>query len=380
MLDMGLRYCCFYHPFDKPGFQGQKNLSVHIDRVLSERFSGQYQTVSSPEFSGFPTIQGILKTLHSLLWWRVVNLFRRHGPDNACNVTVVDMIHSVVVLGRQNSGDHLVLIGHDSYSLRAWRQLMQTGAGLAFVRTAVAWMCWRYAEFLARCLFDFQFFVSPVDRRVAGHPSRSGVLPIPLSEHIREAAGQRRSPSGHRRQKLLVPVAVINPTQNSFDLAAVKTIRRVCPPDTEITLWGAGAEALRPGLEAVENLHFVTWVEDYTGFLSQFDAVIYPRIVGSGFHTKLAEVLALGIPSLSVDWIGEALTSAGYGGLSTFSGPGDFETAVRRFCEHAPSPASTATVSLPHSTDATHALQPLVERCDELLTSVSDTGNRDQDK
>lgn len=380
MVEMGLRYCCFYHPFDKPGFQGQKNLSVHIDRVLSDSFSGQYQTVSSPEFSGFPSIQSILKTLHSLLWWRVVDKLRRHDTDNAHNVTVVDMIHSVVVLGRQNSGDRLVLLGHDSYSLRAWRQLMQTGAGVAFVRTAAAWLCWRYAEFLARCLFDFQFFVSPVDRRVAGHPHRSSILPIPLSEQFREAAGRRRSSSGRRRQKLLVPVAVINPTQNSFDIAAVKTIRLVCPPETEITLWGGGAETLRPGLEAVENLEFVTWVEDYTGFLGQFDAVIYPRIVGSGFHTKLAEVLALGIPSLSVDWIAEALTSVGYGGLSTFSGPDDFETAVRGFCGHGPSPAPTAAVRLPQSADAKHALQPLVERCDELLTSVSDTGNRDQDK
>jgi hypothetical protein len=378
MVEMGLCYCCFYHPFDKPGFQGQKNLSVHIDRVLSDSFSGQYQTISSPESSGFPSIYSIVKTLHNLLWWRVTDLFGSHRTDSPHNVTVVDMIHSVVALGRQNSGDRLVLIGHDSYSLRAWRQLMQTSAGTAFVRTAAAWLCWCYAEFLARCVFDFQFFVSPVDCRVAGHPHRSGVLPIPLSEHVRKAAGQRRPSSGHRRRRCLVPVAVINPTQNSFDTAAVKTITRVLPPETEITLWGAGAETLRPGLEAIENLKFVTWVEDYTGFLGQFDAVIYPRIVGSGFHTKLAEVLALGIPSLSVDWIAEALTSAGYGGLSTFSGPGDFETAVREFCGHGPSPAPTATVSLPQSADAKHALQPLVESCDELLTSVSDIGNRDQ--
>jgi hypothetical protein len=378
MVEMGLRYCCFYHPFDKPGFQGQKNLSVHIDQELSDSFSGQYQTVSSPDFSGFPSLQSILRMLHSQLWWRVVDQWRPHDTDRACNVTVVDMIHSVVALGRQNSGDRLVLIGHDSYSLRAWRQLMRTGAGLAFVRSAAAWLGWRYTEFLARRLFDFQFFVSPVDRRVAGHPRRSGILPIPLSQQIREAAGQRRPSSDHCRQKLLVPVAVINPTQNSFDMAAVKTIRLVCPPETEITLWGGGAETLRPELQGVENLRFVTWVEDYVGFLEQFDAVIYPRIVGSGFHTKLAEVLALGIPSLSVDWIAEALNSAGYGGLSTFTGPGDFETAVREFCGHGQNTAPTAMASLPRSADAKHALQPLVERCDELLTSVSDTGNRDQ--
>lgn len=377
---MGLRYCCFYHPFEKAGFQGQKNLSVHIDNVLSDNFSENYQTDPTPDFSEFPSIQNILKALHRLLWWRSLDFFRRHDKDSAHNVTVVDMIHSVVVLGRQNSGDRLVLIGHDSYSLRGWRQLMQTGAGFAFVRTAMAWLCWRYAEFLARRLFDFQFFVSPVDRRIAGHTQRSGVLPIPLSEHIRNASIERRSSSGHRRQKLLVPVAVINPTQNSFDMTAVKTIRRVCPPDTEITLWGGGAETLRPELGAVENLQFVTWVEDYTGFLRQFDAVIYPRIVGSGFHTKLAEVLALGIPSLSVDWIAEALTSAGYGGLSTFTGPDDFESAVRGFCEQGSDPISTAPVGLPESADAIHALQPLVERCHVLLTLAPGTGIRDLQK
>ena len=374
---MSLCYCCFYHPFDKPGFQGQKNLSVHVDRVLSDSFAKQYQSVSSREFSGFPSIYGIVKTLHKVLWWRVLDIFRSRGADAPHNVTVVDMIHSVVVLGRQNSGDRLVLIGHDSYSLRGRRQLMQTGAGTAFVRTAAAWVCWCYAEFLARRVFDFQFFVSPVDCRVAGHPHRSGVLPIPLSEHIRKAAG-RRLPSSGRRRKLLIPVAVVNPAQNSFDAAAVRTIVRVCPPETEITLWGAGAEILKSEFDAVEDLQFVTWVEDYTGFLGQFDAVIYPRIVGSGFHTKLAEVLALGVPTLSVDWIAEALTSAGYSGLSTFTGSGDFETAVQEFFTHGQSTAATTASSLPQSADAKHALQPLVDCCDELLASVSDTGNRDQ--
>ncbi len=377
MAEMGLCYCCFYHPFDRSGFQGQKNLSVHVDQVLSDSFAGQYQTVSSPEFSGFPSIYGIVKTLHKLLWWRVLDFSRSRGADSPRNVTVVDMIHSVVVLDRQNSGDRLVLIGHDSYSLRGRRQLMQTGAGMAFARTAAAWLCWCYAEFLARRVFDFQFFVSPVDCRIAGHPNRSGVLPIPLTEHIRKAAGQRR-PSPDKRRKLLIPVAVVNPAQNRFDAEAVNIIRRICPPETEITLWGAGAETLRAEFDAVENLQFATWVEDYTGFLGQFDAVIYPRIVGSGFHTKLAEVLALGIPTLSVDWIAEALTSAGYSGLSTFTGSGDFETAVQEFFTHGQSTAATTASSLPQSADAKHALQPLVDCCDELLASVSDTGNRDQ--
>jgi len=136
MVEMGLRYCCFYHPFDKPGFQGQKNLSVHIEQVLSDSFSGQYKTVSSPESSDFPSIFNIVKSLHKVLWWRVLDLFGSHGTDAPHNVTVVDMIHSVVGLGRQNSGDRLVLIGHDSYSIRWLPQFKQTCASTSKARSA----------------------------------------------------------------------------------------------------------------------------------------------------------------------------------------------------------------------------------------------------
>lgn len=350
LTKLPVRYCCLYDPnATSSQFQGQKNLSRYVLAALSIAYPNELTRAGLSEPSAVPSVSQLIATARKIARFR-----RDSGPPRG--VTVIDMVLSLGTVPEAQYGDHLILIGHDSYALRARRELAATKPGSAWVRRVVAYLAWRHLEDCLAKLCHRRIYVSAVDAAAAGPRSSALVMPIPLSATMRRAAevpkiGLRGSP-----KRLLISVPVLNRAQNRFDLAAIRQVRRLAPPDATLTVWGAAAEPLAARLTDLGGLEFVPWAEDYEAFLRRFDLLIYPRIVGSGFHSKLAEALAVGLPCLAVDWIAKALTDAGYCGLLPFSGISDFAPAVVRALATAAPPPTVSDLA-----DPAVALAPLLE-------------------
>ena len=322
MSEVSLYYCCLYDPtVDSPDFSGQKNLSRHVLDALN---STHRLTLSAITCSDPPTLPSVGRLI------AVTQKIARHRrtSDSNTGVTVVDMVHSLASLPEARYGDSLIVIGHDSYALRARRELEATKNGPPKIRRMIAYLAWRYLEHRLGKICHKRIYVSPIDAQVAASDGSALVMPIPLTATMRRAATMPTARSNGLPKRLLVPVPVLNTSQNRFDLDAIAQIRRLAPSGTTVTVWGAAADYLASQLPDHDGLDFVSWADDYQAFLSCFDLLIYPRIIGSGFHGKISEALATGLPCVVVDWVAHALTHAGYGGLLTFSGDHDFAKVV----------------------------------------------------
>ncbi len=350
-----LYYCCLYDPRGKArAFQGQKNLSAHVLAVLEKTYPTTMRVLDRDSSAVVPKVFDLLKTARRIEAYRA----RATTPNSALQgVTVVDMVLSFADLPSERFLDNIVLIGHDSYALRAWREWRQTPLGRGWLRRGLAWWAWhRLERHLAR-ICAHRIYVSPVDQRVAGPLETSSVISIPLGSDIHAAkCSTLARPKQHPPRTILIPVPVLNAAQNAFEARALVRILEVLPQGAVLTLWGAAASHHAKAFGTRPNLRFVDWVEDYTAFLSGFDLLLYPRAVGSGFHTKLAEAQALGVPCLTVDWVAAALQTAGYTGLSTYRGGAFIAALSKVLADGAPHPGA-----VPRTADPDVALRPLLD-------------------
>lgn len=309
-----LGYCCLYDPRG-PGtlFQGQKNLSVHVLTAIEKTYGDYLEHLTPVKADAKTDIASLLKIACEI---ETVRATSREDPRG---VVVVDMVLSLAHLPAKRHSDLIILIGHDSYSLRAWREWKKTRFGLSWARRGLAWWAWHRMERKLSRICYHRIYVSPVDRSAAGPRGTSSVMPIPLRPQL-HAAQASRSMMKNRKppRKFLVPVPVINAAQNLAEEKILQKILAELPNGATATVWGAAAEHHAKRFGADPRLRFIDWVDDYSAFLGGFDLLIYPRLVGSGFHTKLAEALALGVPCMAVEWICEALADANYTGLTAF--------------------------------------------------------------
>lgn len=346
-----IHYCCFYYPFSAPGFAGQKNLSRSVHAILAAEFGESLHSTSQDPRADFPSVLSCLKVAHRLLLGRL---------SRTREVTVLDMIHSLSCLPKERHRDRIILVGHDSYALRAWRELRHSRPTLGWhkVRKAAAWAAWAYLEFLLRLVCTSRLYVSPIDRAAVGG-KRSAEIAIPLSPHLLQSRPQSSSIGEIKR--VLISTPVCNATQNAFDVEAIRIVHEITFPNASIVVWGAAADRLSSEIGHLAGVEFVSWVHDYISFVQSFDLLIYPRIIGSGFHTKIAEALVLGVQCVCAEWVARALEAVGYSGLSTFEARGCLGSAVRRALE-----LHRRGKRRPHVPAAVHpqvALRPLVDAC-----------------
>lgn len=360
-----LFYCAFYGP-ETSGLPGQQNLSRFVRTALAESFDVTNLSPKPIKIKRFP---GLLTVVTALvrLWY---HQSKRRTSD--ANVTVVDMIHSLTALPKARSADRLIVIGHDSYALRARRDFAHARQIRARLRLGASMMGWSFAEFLLRRVAWRTFFVSSIDLSNAarGHPS--GLLAIPVDEKIREIGHRYRKTQSVRNsdlQRIVVSLPVTNSTQNRIDAELVNQVLSILGERAEVTLWGKGAELVARRADPTGRARVVEWVEDYAKFLQSFQLLVYPRMVGSGFHTKLAEALVLGVPCLCVDWVASPLIESGYDGLTTFSGSSDFPFALSTVTSRKATLKGTPMPILPAKASPAAALQPLIEACSEAINT-----------
>lgn len=354
-------YCSFYGP-DTVGLQGQQNLSRAIRSATSSNFEINDLSQTPTRMDHFPSLFRVLAAAFSL-WLRRLTTRRRSG-----GVTVLDMIHSVTVLPKEHATDKLIIIGHDSYALRTMRELRAAQGAKTRLRLWMSALGWRCVELMLRNMAWHFFFASPIDFAYAASGYPGGVIAIPVDHQLIEIGKKLRNrPISPRIEipKVLVSLPVVNPSQNRIDSELVTALLKKTKGIADVTLWGPAAPAISNVVNQNGQAHLVEWVEDYAGFLSSFDLLVYSRMVGSGFHTKLAEALVLGVPCVCVDWIAAPLIQAGYGPLITYSKPAEFVPAVARAIQEISNGAPRRQIS--PNAYAEVALAPLIEICREAL-------------
>lgn len=358
-----MNYCAFYGA-EASGVAGQQNLSRPVRAVLGRAFELTDLSPEAAEIVSFPSLGTTIRAMHRLLFTRLLRA-RSHTT-----VTVLDMVHSFAALSSDHAHDRLIVIGHDSYALRTLRDLRASRGASSRLRLLLSWIGWCYVEFLLRRLAWCSLFVSPIDRRYAARNMTSDLIAIPVSEEIRHAGERLRTieERTHSSQlRILVPLPVANPAQNSIDQDLVARLISTTDKLTEVTLWGRGALILDKTIELPENCQIMDWVQDYTGFLAGFDLVVYPRLVGSGFHTKLAEALILGVPCFCSTWVATPLLEAGYDGITVFTNPAQFETEIVKLLAKLRSKEWQSMPILPQKAATDVALAPLIHAVTEAL-------------
>lgn len=352
-------YCCFYRSGIGSGFKGQCNVSIPLRQVLALHFNVKDINRSKHQYSRFPSVARIIGAMQLILLTRLVS---RASSSRQLNI-VVDMVHSLIELPKIHFKDTLILVGHDSYALRSWRDLKHTGPILHKIRRITALLAWLYAEWLSRQVFSHQFFVSPIDRQFAGSANRSSFVPIPLSSLVASASAQLLSRRRNSKRRILIPVSVINASQNRYDLDIIRLAYDKLSDWGDIVIWGAASKYMKKELSYLPKLDYVEWAEDYCEFLAAFDLLIYPRVVGSGFHTKIAEAAALGVPCVCVDWVALPLIEAGYQGIMQYNTTQDLSILL---CEIGGSVGVTRSYTAGISSTASRqkiAFNPIIERC-----------------
>lgn len=362
-----LRYCCFYDPRGpERRFQGQKNLSAHVLTALERTYGDYLELLPYSQVDQAPNIASLLKVT------REIETIRASSGATPKGITVVDMVLSLAYLPIERCADAIILIGHDSYALRAWREWQKTRFGLRWLRRGLAWWAWHRLERRLSRICEHRIYVSPVDLDAAGPSKTASFMPIPL--HTQILAGQVYASTRQEKsspKKILVPVPVLNTAQNSIEETILRKILVALPHDANVSVWGAAADHHAKALGADPRLHFVDWVTDYSAFLSSFDLLIYPRLVGSGFHTKLAEALALGVPCLAVDWICEALAAAGYTGLTAFR-----EETFSATLDHVLQAGATPPKGLPDAAKPDVAMAPLIAAINATRDRLGDAKDK----
>jgi hypothetical protein len=357
-----LFYVCFFGPRSS-GVEGQQNLARPVRTILSETFDLVDLAPATTETVRFPNLWLVVAALHRLVFAR---LFRR--PSG--RVTVVDMVHSFVTLPSDRACDRFVVLGHDSYALRTARDLAHTRGTLSRLRLAISALGWWYVEVLLRQLAWKSLFVAQIDRdRAAG--KKGGVFAIPVSDALRtQGAALRLMPRCvPSMPHILVSLPVVNPAQGRIDRALVQDLLiRTCGTHY-VTLWGKGAKDMAARTTLPPDVAVITRVEDYAGFLASFDLLVYPRLIGSGFHTKLAEALVLGVPCLCADWVAAPLKAAGYNGIRSFVNMDDFGQALTDSLADLSMPRPPLKPVIPASAAPSVALAPLIACCTEALSA-----------
>jgi glycosyltransferase involved in cell wall biosynthesis len=213
-------------------------------------------------------------------------------------------------------------------------------------------------------------FVSQIDELHATGQQTNANMCIPVSPDILSYAARLRSTKRRRRigkPRILVSLPVTNAAQNRIDKELVEHLLRITSDRAAVTIWGKGAKAVSESLNCRDTVHVSEWVEDYPSFIASFDLMVYPRLVGSGFHGKLAEALVLGVPCLCADWVGKPLKACGYDGLYTFTGGRDFETAYTDLFEQILSSQGLPLPIVPTQAQKGVAIAPLIEACRDAL-------------
>lgn len=352
----------FYHAFfgpNTPGLEGQQNLSREVRKLLGTTFDAQDLAPVGSEPVAVPSVFRVIVAMYRLLLTRALR------PGCSGNLTVIDMVHSLATLDPARARDRLVVIGHDSYALRTWRDFRAARGGLPRLRLALSWACWRHVEFLLRLLAWRAMFVSPLDSHHASWSKAGETLAIPVAASLREAGRRRRMNAGAARKpgrpRLLVSLPVCNTNQQRIDRLLVDRLLEIASARACITLWGKGAAALYGECVLPDNVRVVDWADDYARFLQGFDLLVYPRMIGSGFHTKLAEAQTLGVECICVDWVAEPLLRAGYDGILTFSDPSSFSRAVEDWLESFFINPTRPLCSIPAKATPEAALAPLLD-------------------
>lgn len=360
---MTLYYHAFFGP-NTPGLAGQQNLAREVRKLLSETFELEDLAPADAAAVAVPKLTTVLAAIVRLALARGLN------PKRSCDVTVIDMVHSLATLDSSRARDRLIVIGHDSYALRARRDLGAARGWPRKMRLVVSWAGWRLVEFFLRRLVWRALFVSPLDSDQAVKGDQADVLAIPVSAGLRDAGARRRAKGTPHsdRPHILVSLPVTNASQLDIDLALVACLMHVAESRAEITLWGKGTASLRARLKLPATVRTVDWVDDYVGFVAGFDLLVYPRMVGSGFHTKLAEALTLGVPCLCVDWIATPLWHAGYNGIITFTKQATFSSALAGWLDAFYDGLASPVPTIPAKAAPKAALAPLLKAISQALT------------
>lgn len=363
MKQTPLFYSCFFGPLST-GVDGQQNLAAPVRTLLSDTFTMIDLSPATAETARFPTLRQVIAAIHRLL---LVRLFRRPSGQ----VTVVDMMHSFASLPSARAADRFVLLGHDSYALRTRRDLAYAQGVGPRIRLALSALGWWYVELLLRRLTWKSLFASPLDRDQAA-PGKGDVFAIPVSKALRIRGAQLRPPLYDRDSQphILVSLPVVNPTQGMIDLKLVRELLARTSDTHRVTLWGKGAVELAARYVLPPDVAVVTWVADYADFVEEADLLVYPRLIGSGFHTKLAEALVLGVPCLCADWVAAPLIAAGYNGLRSFTSAQDFGTALTEALADLAASAPGPIITIPASAAPAVALSPIVAACTKALTTL----------
>lgn len=365
---MTLYYHAFFGP-QTPKLTGQQNLASAVRELLGSEMMYQDLAPTGKEAKSVPKFFAIARKMIFIALIR--GLKRQCSGD----ITVVDMVHSLATLDNKRARDRLIVLGHDSYALRAWRDFKASRLSVRKARLLISWIGWRFIEVLLRHLAWRVFFVSPIDSRNAIGSSFDNVLAIPISANLCDAGARLRTQGQLRRgsPRILVSLPVTNFSQSVIDLALVSRLLDIASSRAEITLWGKGAAPLCKALNNLpSSVRIVEWVENYTAFVASFDVLVYPRMVGSGFHTKLAEALVLGVPCVCVDWVATPLSLAGYDGITTFKDSESFSRAIAEFLDVYDSGGIQRKPAIPAKSAAREALAPLTRA---ILQAMKEQGS-----